>query len=97
MRFVEFKLLPLPMKARLICESGSYLTERTEGDYVIVLYALTDFYAEVHHRADDSEVVMIGSFYNTALLEPYLAQMNLNGLLRAVLYRSESKANDATL
>lgn len=80
----------MPAKARLLCAQSVLLAERTNGDYVIALYALHDFYAEVHHRKSDSEVVMIGSFYNTALLEPYLEKISVDHLLQAVHYRTES-------
>lgn len=90
MRFLQFKQLSMPAKARLLCRCGVHLADRIEGDYVIALYALADFYAEVHHRFVDSEVVMIGSFYNTALLQPYLQKISVANLLQAVNYRSES-------
>ena len=83
----------MPAKARLLCNQGVLLAERTEGDYVIALYALTDFYVEVHHRGADSEVIMISSFYNTALLEPYLQNMPVHHLLHAADHRSESPVN----
>lgn len=95
MRFVEFKQLSMPMQARLICRQGIFLAERIEDDYVIALYALMDFYVEVHHRAADSEVAMIGSFYHVGLLEPYLAHVDIGGLLQAVVYQSERRANNA--
>ncbi len=87
MYFLEFKLLPLSMQARLICCHGVYLSERTQGDYFIALYAVSDFYAEVHYRFADSEVMMIGSFYTTNLLEPYLAKMPVQHLLQPALYQ----------
>ena len=85
MYFLEFKLLPLPLQARLLCQHGVYLSERTEGDFFVALYALAGFYAEVHYRFADSEIVMISSFYGTALLEPYLAKVQISRLLQAVL------------
>lgn len=96
MRFVEFKQLSMPLKARLICGQGVFLSERTDGDYVIALYALADFYVEVHHRSYDSEVLMIGSFFGTGLLAPYLQQMDVNGLMQAVFRSAESRAGKST-
>jgi len=87
MHFTEFKLLSLPEQAHLICQQGVYLSERSEGDYFVALYAVFDFYAEVHYRFADSEVVMITSFYNMNLLEPYLAKVNIHQLLQPVLYQ----------
>ena len=87
MHFIEFKLLSLPAQAHLICQQGVYLSERSEGDYFVALYAVFDFYAEVHYHFADSEVMMIVSFYNTNLLEPYLAKMNICQLLQPALYQ----------
>ena len=85
MRFVEFKFLPLPLQAHLLCRRGVHLSERTEGDFLVALYALDGFYAEVHYRFADSEIVFISSFYGTALLEPYLANVRIDGLLHAAM------------
>ena len=74
------------MQAYLICQHGVYLTERRDWDYLTALYALNDFYAEVHYRFADSEVLMISSFYNTHLLMPYLNNVNISELLLAVSY-----------
>lgn len=87
MQFWEFKLLPLPIQAQLICRLGVYLSERNEGDYFVALYALFDFYTEVHYRFQDSEVIMITSFYGINLLEPYLQKIQINQLLQPVLYQ----------
>lgn len=87
MRFFYFKQLSAPQQAHLICHQGILLAERTEDGYVVALYALFDFYVEVHHRFNDSEIVLITSFYNTSLLEPYLAEISLQRLLQPVLYQ----------
>lgn len=93
MHFTDFKQLPLPLQAHQICQNGVYLTERTAGDYFVALYALFDFYAEVHYRFQDSEVLFISSFYSTNLLEPYLANVKIDALLQAVAYSVKSSAN----
>lgn len=87
MRFLEFKLLPQPAQAHFIYMQGVLLSERRDGDYLVALYALFDFYVEVHYRFQDSEVLMISSFFTTNLLEPYLASVPISHLLQAVLYQ----------
>lgn len=84
MHFLDFKRMPLSAQAHLICRHGVHLSERTEGDYFIALYALFGFYAEVHYRFADSEVLFITSFYTTNLLEPYLAKVQISHLLQPV-------------
>lgn len=86
MHFLDFKLLPVPQQAGLLCKSGVYLAERTEGIFFIALYALHDYYVEVYYRLRDSEVVMLISFYDTALLGPYLKKIKLDSLLAVTQY-----------
>jgi hypothetical protein len=86
MHFPDFKLLSLPMQAHHICQQGVYLSERSAGDYYVALYSLFDFYAEVHYRFADSEVIMITSFHDTHLLTPYLDKINLQWLLQPSLH-----------
>lgn len=85
MHFLDFKMQSVPLQAHLVCSHGIYLSERLAGDYVVALYALFDYYVEVHHRTENSEVIMITSFYHTNLLEPYLSRINLEALLQPVL------------
>jgi hypothetical protein len=87
MHFPDFKTETLSRQAQIVCRDGVYLSERTAGDFFVVLYAVHSFYVEVMFRLETSEVVMITSFHNTLLLEPYLAKINLNGVLQPVLYQ----------
>jgi hypothetical protein len=64
-----------------------YLSERKEGDYFIALYALNDYYVEVYYRFEDSEVIMITSFYTTTLLEPYIKKVKLDPLFPVAMYQ----------
>ena len=87
MHFTEFKTETLSRQAQVICCEGVYLSERTAGEFFVALYALFDFYAEVYYRLQASEVVMITSFQQTSLLEPYLAKISLRPLLQPALYQ----------
>jgi hypothetical protein len=87
MHFLDFKLQAVCVQAHLICRQGVYLSERKEGDYFIALYALNDYYVEVYYRCQDSEIIMITSFYNTALLDPYLKKIKLEKLFPVALYQ----------
>ena len=87
MQFPHFKTQTLSWQAGLLCRDGVYLSERTVGDFFVALYGLFDFYVEVYYQLQTSEVVMITSFQNTALLEPYLAKISLTGVLQPALYQ----------
>lgn len=75
MRFTEFKLLPLPVQAHIICEEGVLLCERREDQYVIALYAVDSFYVEVYYRGPGEEIEKFRSFHSTELLQPYLNEI----------------------
>ncbi|MDB5251287.1 MAG: hypothetical protein JWP27_456 [Flaviaesturariibacter sp.] len=77
MTFTDFKFLPLPFQAHLVCSRGVLLAERAEGDFHFSLYALDSFYVEVCFRTEDSEVIRLLSFYHTFFLEPYLETITL--------------------
>jgi hypothetical protein len=72
MRFTDFKLLPLPVQAHIICEKGVLLCERREDEYLIALYAVDEFYVEIYYRGRNEEIEKFRSFHSTELLEPYL-------------------------
>lgn len=42
--------MELPFQAHVICKNGVYLSERSEGDLLVALYGVFDFYAEVYYR-----------------------------------------------
>lgn len=87
MHLTEFETLPLSLQAGLLCRSGVYLSERTSGGFLVALYALHHFYAEVHYCPHTSEVIQITGFASTALLAPYLCRINIEGALHPAAYR----------
>lgn len=86
MRFSDFKMLPVPLQAHLICSRGVLISERSEADMIVALYAVDLFYVEVYYRAADSEVLKILSFHEPHFLEPYLGQIQLPELFPAPVF-----------
>ncbi|RYZ50613.1 MAG: hypothetical protein EOO14_19075 [Chitinophagaceae bacterium] len=84
MQFAEFNMQMLSQQAGLLCREGVYLSSRTTGNYFVALYGLFDFYVEVYYRRPVGELVVITAFQSTALLEPYLAKIDLRGVLQPV-------------
>jgi hypothetical protein len=80
MRFSYFKTLSIPWQARVICECGVRLGERRTTEMFIELYQIDSFYAEVHYRQSDSEVMKITSFDDVCYLEPYFGSISLPDL-----------------
>ncbi len=68
-------------RAAFVRAKGVFLTVRTSGDYQMVLFAIDNFFAEVWYRRADQQVKMVRAFRSTALLAPYLEQMELAELM----------------
>ena len=80
MSFSYFKTLSLPWQARVIWECGVRLGERETKDIFVELYQIDSFYAEVHYRQSDSEILKISSFDNVCFLDPYFKAISLPDL-----------------
>jgi hypothetical protein len=85
MHFPDFEAETLSRQAQMVCRDGVYLSERTAGDFFVVLYALHNYYVEVIYQRQTSELLMISAFQDLALLEPYLAKVNLKSVLQPAL------------
>ena len=80
MHFSYFKTLALPWQAHIICECGTRLAERKNDNLFIELYQIDSFYAEVHYRQSDNEIMKITSFQDVCYLEPYLHTISLQDI-----------------
>ncbi len=81
MKFAEFKTMDLYDQASVICDEGVLLSERTEGESLVVLYGVGSFYVEVFYRSADSEILKFRSFQSVQFLEPYLDQIDIDPLI----------------
>lgn len=52
--------------------TGTYLGQREEGDQIIQLYSLPDFYTEVFYDPAKNEITRIRGFKKLHLLTPYI-------------------------
>lgn len=82
MNFELFKLLELSAQAQVICENGALLAERTEDNYLIILYQVDSFYVEVYYHQHNDEIVKFRSFHSVKFLEPYLQNINVRSLVQ---------------
>jgi hypothetical protein len=85
MHFSYFKSLALPWQAHIICECGTRLTERKIGNTLIELYQIDAFYAEVHYRLSDNEIMKISTFQDVQFLEPYLQSISLENVTLGIV------------
>jgi hypothetical protein len=80
MTLQEYKVLHTEDQARYLRRKGVSIGERTVGPYLVILYAIESFYVETFYDKDSLEMVKLVSFYNTALLEPYLKTIDISVL-----------------
>lgn len=81
MTLCEFSVLPDNEKISLLYEQGVYIGKRKVGHLTLLLYQLEGFYAEVYYRQYRRTVERIRTFADTARLDPYLAQIDVEHLV----------------
>ena len=64
---------------------GTFLAERNQGHYRIMLYALENFYVEIFFMNNSNKISWLKCFDGEEELAPYLQQINLNGLFQEAL------------
>jgi len=68
-------------KMDIVRGRGVFLSARHERGCGVVLYHLGGFFAEVWHDEQDDGVVLVRGFEGPQLLEPYLGEISLQGLM----------------
>lgn len=81
MTLFDFQLLSLDEMIDLLYRDGVYIGKRKEEDSTILLYGLESFYAEVFYKKYRHCVVRLHCFQSTALLDPYLDQIDVEHLV----------------
>jgi hypothetical protein len=76
----EFKYEDKQKKKQLLFQHGVYLACRPHGDYIILLFQIDAFYAEVYFDAEEEEIGYIRAFSSTEFLTPYLERINISGI-----------------
>ncbi|SFP95221.1 hypothetical protein [Hymenobacter arizonensis] len=83
MPFLEdFNQLPPAAQLLYIWEHGYYLAARpAEGTGLVKLYQTGALFVEIHFK-NPSDFEILRAFHDPVHLQPYLDQIDLNGLLR---------------
>jgi len=80
MNLQQFKAMSEETQHRHLLLNGSCIADRKSGVSHVLLFQLHGFYVEVFFNEDGDEVVDTRSFEDLDQLEPYLTQINLNGI-----------------
>ena len=76
----QFRRLSEDSQSNIIYERGVLISVRTTEEHKVLLYQIEGFYAEVYYHPTQN-FINIKSFTNTEELQPYLKQINLEGIL----------------
>lgn len=79
-----FNQLPPGLKQETLLSTGTYLADRAEGLYNVMLYEMGRFYVEVYRTCDAALPKFFRSFRGEDGLEPYIQKINLDDLLTPV-------------
>ena len=71
----DFKILTDEEQTDLLLKQGAYIGKRICNDMTMVLYQLEGFYIEISYTKYRHHISSIRCSAGTAILEPYLEQM----------------------
>ena len=80
-----FNTLPKKAQQELLLAQGTFLAERTDGPFRIMLYQLESFYVEVHFFNLYNKVAFFAAFDNVEGLEPYQESIDVSSMLQEAL------------
>ena len=82
MSFDEFRVLDKNEQIDLLYKDGIYIGKRKEGRLIVVLYQLDSFYIKIFYQKYRCYVSRLYCFTSTTLLNPYLDQVNVEGMVK---------------
>jgi hypothetical protein len=77
----EFKYETKQTKKQLILDYGVYIANKVKDHYILLLYQLDSFYAEVYYDYEEEQVGYIRTFNSTEELKPYLQSIDITPIL----------------
>lgn len=80
-----FNTLPKKAQQEAVLAKGTFLAERADGPFKIMLYQLEGFYVEVHFFNLYNKVAFFSAFDNVEALEPYLESIDVSSVLQEAL------------
>jgi hypothetical protein len=77
----NFNALDVTSQVDYTLRYGTRIGERTCDDRRMLLFRLDNFFVEIVHETVSRDIIKIGGFEHEILLQPYLDQIDLSGLL----------------
>ena len=79
-----FNNLSKEQQQLIVLREGSFVTERFEGSFRIMLYQVESFYVEAFFYKKNKKVAWMRSFDMSSKLQPYLQKIDISRLLQEV-------------
>jgi len=77
----EFKYETKQTKKQLILDYGVYIANRVKDQYILLLYQIDSFYAEVFYDYQEEQIGYIRTFNSTEELKPYIKNIDISPIL----------------
>lgn len=84
MTLEQFDTLSKSEQQEQLLNHGIFLAERQDGPFRVMLYQLDSFYVEVYFFSRYNKVAFFLGFDTTEALQPYLEEIDINGLLEVL-------------
>jgi len=81
MQLYQYSILNHCDQVDILCRQGIRLGSRSDADYTITLYQIDGFYVEVYYHCKKRHVTHIRPFSTTDLLDAYLEDIDISGLM----------------
>jgi hypothetical protein len=81
MTLFEFRLLSYPEQIELLYEEGIYIGKRKENGQTLILIQLSSFYIEISYSLYRVKIEGMTCTELTAILDPYLEQVEIELLV----------------
>ena len=83
----KFVSLPTAAKKAVVLRFGSFIAERSNSIFRVMLYEIDGFYVEIYFTRWSKKPFLYSSFTSTNRLNPYLKQIDLSSLTEGLLVR----------
>jgi hypothetical protein len=79
--YFRFLLLPWPEKIKYVRDNGTLLLDQSQQSYRVELYAVHDYFVEMHHQEPDNQVCDVVAFKTLSRLQHFTQYISLQELL----------------
>ena len=80
MDLYQFNKRPLGQRAGIVMKHGTFLAIRHRSQYIISLYHMNEFFAEMWYEPRRHDFVLVRGLRDKVALEPYLAMIQLSDI-----------------